>query len=107
MKDRNGFRKRRPAVILTPTDQISPRDPLVVAAVTTTFSEPPPADHIALPCNRDARRVGTRLAQRSAAVVSWLVPIYSDEVEEAKGDVPSHTMVRIQAALARLREAGG
>jgi hypothetical protein len=44
------------------------------------------------------------LAQRSAAVVSWLEPLYADEVEEAKGDVPARTMRQIQAALQRLED---
>ena len=85
LKDHNGVRKRRPAVILAPTNQISATEPFVVAAVTTTFRNPPPADHVELPWNPDARRVSTRLAQRSAAVVSWLEPLYADEVDEAQG----------------------
>ena len=104
LKDRNGFRKRRPAVILTPSDQITTTEPFVVAAVTTTFGSPPPPGHVELPWNPDPRRVSTRLAQRSAAVVSWLETLYADEVEEAKGDVPRRTMERIQAALRLLEE---
>jgi len=65
LKDDNGFRKRRPAVILTPTNEITATEPFVVAAVTTTFRDSPPPDHVELPWNPDARRVSTRLAQRS------------------------------------------
>ena len=36
------------------------------------------------------------------AVVSWLEPIYVDEVEETKGDVPARTMQRIEAELRQL-----
>ena len=99
LKDRNGYRKLRPAVILTPTREISDTEPFVVAAVTTTFADPPPLDHVELPWNADPRRVSTRLARRSAAVVSWLEVVYSDEVEDVAGDVPSRTMQRVQAAL--------
>jgi mRNA-degrading endonuclease toxin of MazEF toxin-antitoxin module len=101
LKDRNGFRKRRPAVILTPSDEINETDPFVVAAVTTTFASPPPPNHVELPWNADPRRVSTRLARRSAAVVSWIQAVYADEVEEVSGDVPARTMQRIQAALRR------
>ena len=104
LKDRNGFRKRRPAVILTPSTEINEADPFVVAAVTTTFANPPPPDHIELPWNADRRRVSTRLARRSAAVVSWLEIVYADEVEEVSGDVPPRTLQRIQAALRRLED---
>ena len=104
IKDRNGFRKRRPAVILTPSNQITATEPFVVAAVTTTFSSPPPADHVELPWNADPRRVSTHLGRRSAAVVSWLEPIYVDEVDETKGAVPARTMQRLEAALRQLEK---
>ena len=104
LKDRNGFRKRRPGVILTPSNNISDTEPFVVAAVTTTFAEPPPPDHVELPWNADPRRVSTRLARRSAAVVSWLEVVYADEVEEVSGDVPARTMQRIQTALRRIED---
>ena len=74
----------------------------MVMAVTTTFPEPPPADHVLLPWNADPRRVGTRLARRSAAVVTWLETLYPDEVLEANGDVPAAIMRELQKRLAAL-----
>ena len=46
VRDRNGFRKRRPAIILTPTSEISGAQPLVIMAVTTTYPDPAPPEHI-------------------------------------------------------------
>jgi hypothetical protein len=40
-----------------------------------------------------------RLAQRSAAVLSWLDAPYPDEVLEIKGRVPSRVMEEIQRRL--------
>jgi len=103
LKDHNGFRKRRPAIVLTPTNDIEENTPLVVMCITTTFPNPPPEDHVPLPWNSDARRVDTRLAQRSAAVLSWLDTPYPDEIIEVKGRVPSKLMEQIQRRL-RARE---
>ena len=102
VRDRYGFRKRRPAIVLTPTREIRDDLPLVVMAVTTSFPDPPPDRHVALPWNPDPRRVGTRLACRSAAVVYWLDTVYIDEIEEVKGVVPPRTMAEIQRQLAEL-----
>jgi len=71
-------------------------------AVTTTFGDPPPKYHVLLPWNHDPRRVRTRLAQRSAAVVTWLDTIYPDEVVETKGDVPPGVMEELQRQLKQL-----
>ena len=54
--------------------------PLVVMAVTTTYLNPAPGNFIELPWHPVARRVSTGLARRSAAVVTWLDTVYSDEV---------------------------
>lgn len=96
LKDRNGFRKRRPAIILTPTEEIDDSAPLVVVCITTTFGQPPPKHHVPLPWNADPRRVMTRLAQRSAAVVNWLDTVYPDEILEIKGETPQALLNEIQ-----------
>jgi hypothetical protein len=40
VRDRNGFRKSRPVIILTPDEEIKINQPLVVMAITTTFQSP-------------------------------------------------------------------
>jgi mRNA-degrading endonuclease toxin of MazEF toxin-antitoxin module len=95
--DRNGIRKERPCIVMTPTARISREQPLLVVAITTTFADPPPKWHVALPWHPDPRRVGTGLARRSAAVVNWLDTIRVDDVLDVKGSVPPAVMRRIEA----------
>ena len=102
LRDARGYRKERPAIVLTQTKEISSESPFVVMAITTTFSDPPPRNHVPLPWNPDPRRVGTRLAQRSAAVVTWLDTLYPDEVIDLKGEVPAALMRELQERLAAL-----
>ena len=47
--DANGIPKLRPAVIVTPSDRITPAAPLDVIAVTSRVPEPLPQDHVLLP----------------------------------------------------------
>src|SRR5258708_6590682 len=106
--DRNGFQKERPAIIVTPTARIADEEPLLVVAVTTTFPDPPPANHVSLPWNPDPRRVITRLATRSAAVVDWLAAIRPADVLDVKGEVPAKQMRAIQNLLdARIKGEEG
>ena len=102
VKDPRGFRKERPAIVLTATADITADQPIVVMAVTTTFADPPPDHHVPLPWNADPRRVGTKLRQRSAAVVTWLDTLYPDEVIDFKGDVPAAIMADLQRRLSAL-----
>jgi mRNA-degrading endonuclease toxin of MazEF toxin-antitoxin module len=104
--DRNGVPKERPCVIVTPTARIRGEEPLLVVAVTTTFPEPAPRWHVELPWNPDPRRVRTRLARRSAAVVNWLDTIGVDDVLDVKGDVPAEAMRRIEALVAECTGEG-
>lgn len=97
--DRNGVRKPRTAVVLTPTDEIKPGSPIVLMAITSTFPDPPPAGHVPLPWHNDPRRTPTRLGRRSAAVVHWLETTTPEEVTQLGGDVPPKYMNRIQHAL--------
>jgi hypothetical protein len=102
VRDRNGYRKLRPAIILTPDNEISLDQPLVLMAVTTTYPEPPPRDCIPLPWNSDPRRVSTGLARRSAAVITWLDTVYADEIVDVIGGVPPNLMREIRTRVAKL-----
>jgi mRNA-degrading endonuclease toxin of MazEF toxin-antitoxin module len=104
--DRNGFAKERPCIVITPTERIRPTEALLVMAVTTTFPDPPPQWHVQLPWNADPRRVKTRLARRSAAVVNWVDVIAPDDVLDVRGEVPVKVMREIEEQLARLAKAG-
>lgn len=70
-------------------------------AISTSFPDPPPANHVELPWHNDPRRVATRLPSRSAAVINWLRCVHPDEVTRLAGDVPPALMLDI---LRRLNE---
>ncbi|HWB52697.1 MAG TPA: type II toxin-antitoxin system PemK/MazF family toxin, partial [Tepidisphaeraceae bacterium] len=96
IKDHNGHAKLRPAVIVS--QDIRPAGLLVVMAITTTFSDPPPEFCIALPWHPREHPV-TRLRKRSAAVVNWLATISSDDIIGFGGDVPKGIMQIIREKL--------
>jgi mRNA-degrading endonuclease toxin of MazEF toxin-antitoxin module len=104
VKDTRGYRKTRPCIIVTPSEEIRIDEPIAMIAVTTTFPDPPPDDHVPLPYHPDPRRVRTGLARRSAAVVSWLVSAYADETGDVIGDVPRATMHEVQRRLGKSSE---
>src|SRR5687767_4167604 len=96
VRDRHGNTKRRPAIILTPTDLIRSDGELLLMAITTTFAKPAPAWHVPLPWNPDPRKVMTRLARRSAAVVNWVDIVRVQDVLELKGMVPQKVLREIE-----------
>lgn len=65
--DANGIRKLRPAVIVTPTDQLTPTAPFDVVAITSRLDDPLPEDHVLLPWH-PRRHPRTGLNRRCAAV---------------------------------------
>ena len=98
IEDRNGYAKLRPAVVLTRDDEIATADELVVAAVTTTFGDPPPHYCVPLPWHPREHPV-TRLNRRSAVVVNWLASVAAEDVVGFGGDVPAETMRVVQEKL--------
>lgn len=92
--DPRGERKRRPFVIVTATEEIRPDHSVVGVAITTTFADPPPADHVSLPWDPTGRSA-TRLRRRSAAVCSWVVAVRPGEVGSVVGRVPADVLLQI------------
>jgi hypothetical protein len=84
---------------MTPTAQIAVDQPLLVMAITTTYSEPPPRGHVPLPWNNEPQRVATRLRRRSAAVVYWLDTIGPSDVLDVSGQVPPKLMSEIRKQM--------
>jgi len=101
--DHNGFRKKRPAIIWTPTDEIYDDQPLIVIAITSTFPEPPPSDHVPLPW-QNGGHPRTHLNRRNAAIVTWFAEVRIDEILEVAGDVPPKQMRQIAAKLDALND---
>ena len=101
--DPKGHRKERPVVVVSPADPAN----IVGVGVTTTYPDPPPPRHVELPWNADRRRVGTGLAQRSAAVTTWLAVIDAQNIRRFAGDVPAKIMAEIDRQLAELAKGKG
>jgi hypothetical protein len=87
--------------ILTPDSEITPDESISVAAITTTFADPPPAFCVPLPWH-PAGGVGTALKRRSAAVCNWVAAIHPADVVGYGGDVPTRVMDVIQRKIAEL-----
>ena len=52
LEDANGYRKVRPAVVVSPSADIDTGKPVRVVARTTRLLDPLPEDHILLPWDR-------------------------------------------------------
>jgi hypothetical protein len=98
VRDRRGIQKQRPLIVLTRTAEIYPDEPLVALAITTTFTDPPPPDHVPLPWHPQGRVI-TKLRKRSAAVLSWVVEIHPQDVRQIGGDVPIRLMIELLQRL--------
>jgi mRNA-degrading endonuclease toxin of MazEF toxin-antitoxin module len=102
LSDANGISKRRPAIVVTPTEHIRQGGSITVAAITTTYADPPAAHYVELPWHPDVRMVGTGLNRRSAAMLTWLRVITADEIEEYAGDAPAAIIDDISRRLEQL-----
>jgi mRNA-degrading endonuclease toxin of MazEF toxin-antitoxin module len=87
-----GNPKCRPAVILN--DGHKPGEQLVVAAVTTTFANPPPTNMVELPCDS-----ATKLKYRSAVVCDWLVVLDEADIVSIGGRISRPLMEKVLNAL--------
>lgn len=93
--------KDRPAVIVTPTDEIEAAGTVFVIAMTTTVPRILPDDHVALPWQRP-RHPRTGLNQRNAAVCRWLDEVNLDRIERIIGIVPTPELAQVEEILRRL-----
>lgn len=99
LEDANGFRKVRPAVVITATADIATGQPVRVVAITTRLPTPLPDDHILLPWDRQGKaRSGLR--RRCAAVASGLAEIAVTDVQEIVGILPPAEITEILAKVA-------
>jgi mRNA-degrading endonuclease toxin of MazEF toxin-antitoxin module len=101
--DPNGHRKLRPAVIVSPTDDILPSQPIDVVAVTSRLEDPLPEDQVALPWHAQGHP-RTGLNRRCAAVCSWLAQISEADIKDVAGIVPATQM---KAILTKIKLASG
>jgi mRNA-degrading endonuclease toxin of MazEF toxin-antitoxin module len=96
-----GTYKKRPLVIISPTDEILLDREIVAVAVTTTFAHPAPPDHVELPWFR-AGHPATGLKRRSAAVCTWLVNFQPSDIISIMGFVPTRYLMQILDRVSEL-----
>lgn len=98
LADANGFRKVRPAVVVSATADIAAGQPVRVVAITTRLPTPLPDDHVLLPWDRQGEaRSGLR--RRCAAVATWLAEIPLSDVREIVGLLPSAVIAEVLAKI--------
>jgi hypothetical protein len=99
LADANGFRKVRPAVVVSATADIAVERRVRVLAITTRLPDPLPDDHVFLPWDRQGKaRSGLR--RKCAAVASWLVEIPVSDVQQIVGVVPPDVVKQLLAKVA-------
>ncbi|HJT32398.1 MAG TPA: type II toxin-antitoxin system PemK/MazF family toxin [Pirellulales bacterium] len=97
--DANGFRKLRPAVIVTPTEQLLSPGVIDVIAVTSRLKDPLPSDYVLLPWHAQGHP-RTGLNRRCAAVCTWLAQISESDIQDMAGVVPGAPMKAILNTIA-------
>jgi hypothetical protein len=101
LEDANGFRKVRPAVVVTATANIVPAGTLRVLAITTRLANPLPDDHVLLPWDgRGIARTGLR--RRCAAVARWQAEIPVSAVQQVIGILPSAVLEELLDKIAEI-----
>jgi hypothetical protein len=99
LEDANGFRKVRPAVVVTATADIAAGQSVRVVAITTRLPTPLPEDHVLLPWHRQGKaRSGLR--RPCAAVAAWLAEIPLGDVQQVVGILPPAAVAEILAKVA-------
>ena len=101
VEDANGFRKVRPAVVMTPTADIVAGSPLHVLAITTRLRTPLPDDHVLLPWDPQGN-VRSGLRRKCAAVASWQAEIAADDVHQVVGILPPAVIDELLTKIAAL-----
>ena len=86
--------KCRPAVVVTPTHEISADDTFVVVAATGTFSNPLPDNRVELPWQAGGHPA-TGLYKRCVAVCDWLAELNVADVVSVGCVVPPAVLNRI------------
>jgi mRNA-degrading endonuclease toxin of MazEF toxin-antitoxin module len=94
--------KRRPAVVLTATEEIATSDLIAVVAVSTAVSESPREHCVELPWHRQ-HHPRTRLSERCVAVCNWVEAVPKEAVEITGGVVPGKPLLEILRKVAELR----
>ncbi len=96
VEDPRGNWKKRPALILTATDEIILNAPIVAAPITSTFTDPPPHECVLLPSQKRGHP-STRLYLRSVAVCGGWGPIElrPSDILSVEGFLPTKYLIKV------------
>jgi mRNA-degrading endonuclease toxin of MazEF toxin-antitoxin module len=86
--------KCRPAVIVTPNEDIREDGEVWVVDISTQLDEAPTDVQVELPWHRN-RHPRTGLKERCAAVCTWLVKVRVANIQECAGTVPGRQLLEI------------
>ena len=86
--------KIRPAIILTPTEEIRPDGDLVLVAITGSVNAAPADVEVTLPWHRQGRTT-TRLNKPSVAVCTWVFTSPVSSIRALGGIVPARPLLQI------------
>jgi mRNA-degrading endonuclease toxin of MazEF toxin-antitoxin module len=95
--------KRRPVVVVTPTELLKATPQVLVVACTSTVL---PSDQTAieLPSRERTPQTKTGLSRRTWAVPQWLLPVHRDLLTDHIGYLSGATLRRLLAAIERAQE---
>ena len=98
LADARGALKVRPAVVISPTAQITTGATIRVVAVTSRLPDVLPQDHVLLPWHPQGKaRSGLR--RRCAAVVTWQAVVPVEKVQEVVGILPNDVIAELLAKV--------
>lgn len=86
--------KCRPAVILTPTEEIRLDGEVVLVAISGSVNAAPAEMQVALPWQAQGR-TATRLTKQSVAVCTWVFTSPVSRIQSYGGIVPDRQMLQI------------
>lgn len=86
--------KCRPAVIVTPTEEISADGDVLLVAITGNVAAASAEVQVALPWHAQGQ-VGTRLNKPSVAVCSWIFTSPVSKIQSYGGMIPDRQMLQI------------
>ncbi len=93
--------KTRPAVVLTPSNEILPGGTIYVAAASSTFNEPLPVNQVVLPWHPQKHPV-TGLRKKCVVMCEWIAEIDPAHILEIGGVCPPSHLFQILARLPKI-----
>jgi mRNA-degrading endonuclease toxin of MazEF toxin-antitoxin module len=90
--------KCRPAVVVTPDDEIEEDGNVVVVAATSSFTKPLPDNVVELPWHRGRHPV-TGLYVPCVVICDWLTEVSVSDIVNVGGRVPGAHLARILARV--------